>query len=101
MSALTRADPEGILGFVADAGTVDFDRPYPPELLARLAGLVPCAGDEGPRGGGVGLDLVLREGEVDGQHHQALLRPVVEIALEPRGGAVAEISALEVLRVGN
>jgi hypothetical protein len=40
MSALTRADLEGILGFVADAGAVEFDRPYPPELLARLAGLV-------------------------------------------------------------
>ena len=43
MSPLRRADLERILGFVADTGALEFDRPYPPELLARLAGLVPCA----------------------------------------------------------
>ena len=37
-----RADLEGILGFLADVASLDFDELYPPEVLASLQGLVPC-----------------------------------------------------------
>lgn len=40
---LRRADLEAILSFVVDVGELDFDRLYPAEVVARLAGLVPCA----------------------------------------------------------
>lgn len=40
---LRRIDLEAILSFVVDVGELDFDRPYPPEVVARLADLVPCA----------------------------------------------------------
>lgn len=40
---LRRVDLQAVLSFVVDVGELDFDRPYPAELVARLADLVPCA----------------------------------------------------------
>src|SRR3989337_1641708 len=39
---LQRADLEGILGFLANVASLDFDELDPPEVLASLQGLVPC-----------------------------------------------------------
>lgn len=43
MIHLRRADLEAILSFVVDVGDLDFHRPYPAEVVGRLADLVPCA----------------------------------------------------------
>jgi DNA-binding CsgD family transcriptional regulator len=39
---LSRADLEGILGFVGSAGELEFDEPYPLELLQGLRELIAC-----------------------------------------------------------
>lgn len=41
--SLRRADLAAVLGFLVDVGDLDFDEPYPPEVVARLGDLVPCA----------------------------------------------------------
>lgn len=76
MSPLRRADLESILGFVADAGTVEFDRPYPPELLARLAGLVPCAA------------ITYQEIDVPAQRMTLLMGPDGELDPDDEGDAL-------------
>ncbi|HEY4669174.1 MAG TPA: LuxR C-terminal-related transcriptional regulator [Tepidiformaceae bacterium] len=42
MTRLRQSDLEAILSFLADAGQVEFDHPYPLDFLARLRDLVPC-----------------------------------------------------------
>ena len=42
MMRLPRTDLEEILSFVADVGDVEFDEPYPLEVVGRLQDLVPC-----------------------------------------------------------
>ena len=42
MMRLGRADLEGILSFLVDVGDLEFDEPYPVEIVARLQDLVPC-----------------------------------------------------------
>jgi len=37
-----RADLEAILGFLVDVVGLEFDEPYPVDVVARLGGLVPC-----------------------------------------------------------
>jgi len=39
---LQRNDLEGMLRFLAEVGELEFDAPYPPEVLARLQDLVRC-----------------------------------------------------------
>ncbi len=39
---LPRTDLEGILSFLVDVGDLEFDEPYPVEVVARLQDLVPC-----------------------------------------------------------
>jgi len=39
---LGRTDLEGILSFLVDVGEVEFDEPYPVEIVARLQDFVPC-----------------------------------------------------------
>jgi DNA-binding CsgD family transcriptional regulator len=41
MNGLRRVDLEALLDFVVDAGEFEFDRPYPPGIVARLGELVP------------------------------------------------------------
>lgn len=40
--SLQQADLEAILGFLVDVNDIEFDCPYPGEVVARLADLVPC-----------------------------------------------------------
>ncbi|HSO30484.1 MAG TPA: LuxR C-terminal-related transcriptional regulator [Candidatus Sulfomarinibacteraceae bacterium] len=40
---LRRADHEAVLGFLADVSGLEFDTPYPREVVVRLGDLVPCA----------------------------------------------------------
>ena len=42
MMRLPRTDLEGILCFLADVGDLEFDEPYPLEVVARLQDLVSC-----------------------------------------------------------
>ena len=42
VTRLRQSDLEAILSFLADAGQVEFDHPYPLDFLARLQDLVPC-----------------------------------------------------------
>jgi DNA-binding CsgD family transcriptional regulator len=42
MIRLRRADLQGILGFLVDISDLEFDEPYPVEVLVRLADLVRC-----------------------------------------------------------
>lgn len=39
---LQRVDLEGVLSFLVDVGGLDFDEPYPVEVVERLRDLVPC-----------------------------------------------------------
>lgn len=39
---LRRADLQGILSFLVDVNDLEFDEPYPVEVVARLQDLVPC-----------------------------------------------------------
>lgn len=40
---LRRADHEAVLGFLADVSGLEFDTPYPRDVVVRLGELVPCA----------------------------------------------------------
>jgi DNA-binding CsgD family transcriptional regulator len=42
VTQLYRTELEGVLGFLADVASLDFDELYPLDLLARLQTLVPC-----------------------------------------------------------
>ncbi len=42
MTQLQQTDLEGILRFLVDVGDLEFEAPYPLELVARLQDLVPC-----------------------------------------------------------
>ncbi|MDC5696541.1 LuxR C-terminal-related transcriptional regulator [Intrasporangium calvum] len=42
MTYLARSDLESLLDFVGDVGELDFDEPYPLELVRRLMDVVPC-----------------------------------------------------------
>ena len=42
MAALRQADLEAVLDFLREAEALTGPTPFPPELLKRLRGLVPC-----------------------------------------------------------
>ena len=64
MSSLRRADLQAILDFLVDASELEFDPPYPPEVVARLGELVPSPG------------LVYRENDVRQRRTPVLVTPL-------------------------
>ena len=71
-----------------DQAAIEQDRRRDPadevaDLGQRLAGLLLALEDELLRRRGIGVDPLAGEAKIDREHHQPLLRAVVEVALDP------------------